>query len=154
MVVDDSAVDCKVLVHALQRAGYSVTGVTGRSGSGGGGGGDDAAARARECLEELSRGEPPYDACLLDVNMPGQTGFDLLKEIKSRPALRDVVVILISADADERRIVRCVVSRGCRASRRRRRRHASSHLRAALLRLSLSFSSSSSSSSSRAVQRY
>ena len=153
MVVDDSAVDCKVLVHALQRAGYSVTGVTGRSGSGGGSGGDDAAARARECLEELSRGEPPYDACLLDVNMPGQTGFDLLKEIKSRPALRDVVVILISADADERRIVRCVVSRGCRrASRRRRRRHASSHLRAALLRLSLSLSSFPSSS--RAVQRY
>ena len=113
LVVDDSAVDCKVLVHALQRAGYSVTGVTGRSG--------DATSRARECLEELARGEPPYDACLLDVNMPGQTGFDLLKEIKSRPALRDVVVILISSDADERRIVRCVGAR--RKSRRLRPRY-------------------------------
>jgi CheY-like chemotaxis protein len=56
LVVDDAAVDRKLVSNALERAGYSVVGAP-------------TAARALELLEQL-----PFDCVLLDVNMPGQSG--------------------------------------------------------------------------------
>lgn len=99
LVVDDSGVDAKVVAHALQRAGYPVTAIT----------------QAREALGLLESGD--YALCLLDVNMPGMPGidgqagaggFELLQEIRRRPHLRDLVIIMMSSDAAEKRIVRSI----------------------------------------------
>jgi CheY-like chemotaxis protein len=90
LVVDDSAVDSKVVAHALQRAGYSVTAIT----------------QAGDALETLETGD--FAVVLLDVNMPSIDGFELLQEIKRRPHFRDLVIIMMSSDAGERRIVRYV----------------------------------------------
>jgi len=117
LVVDDSAVDSKVVAHALQRAGYSVTAIT----------------QAGDALETLETGD--FAVVLLDVNMPSIDGFELLQEIKRRPHFRDLVIIMMSSDAGERRIVRCVqalaspnvtlaVHRGCRSRQLRFKRGA------------------------------
>jgi len=50
--------------------------------------GDAALARMRE---------KQFDIVILDVMMPGRTGLDVLREIRSDAALRDVRVIVLSA---------------------------------------------------------
>lgn len=45
------------------------------------------------------RGEDGIDAVLLDLHMPGQTGFDVLAEKQANPAIADIPVIVITADS-------------------------------------------------------
>ena len=42
------------------------------------------------------------DLVLLDVNMPGKDGFAVLRELRSRKEGRDVPVILLTAQGDEK----------------------------------------------------
>ncbi len=57
------------------------------------------AADGQAALDEISRRRP--DLVLSDVMMPGLDGFELLRAIRSNPALRDMPVILLSARAGE-----------------------------------------------------
>ncbi len=51
--------------------------------------------------EEATEEQRP-DLVLLDLNLPGKSGHDLLKEIKADPGLRRIpVVILTSSEAEE-----------------------------------------------------
>ena len=47
---------------------------------------------------ELARQFHP-DVILLDINLPGMNGFDVLRELKQRPDTRDIPLIALSADA-------------------------------------------------------
>ena len=51
--------------------------------------------------------EPP-DLVLLDVEMPGLDGIEVLERLKDDEGLRHVPVIMISGDRGHRRIVRCI----------------------------------------------
>jgi DNA-binding response OmpR family regulator len=53
-----------------------------------------------ECLR-LIHAEPP-DLVLLDVMMPGKSGFDLCREIKMQEATRHTYVILLTAAGRDR----------------------------------------------------
>ena len=45
--------------------------------------------------------KPPPDIILLDINLPDTTGYDVLKQIRACPELKDVLVIAVTAqDAD------------------------------------------------------
>jgi CheY-like chemotaxis protein len=64
LVVDDDEMTRDVLARRLQRIGHAV--VSARDG-----------AQALELI-----GQQPFDAILLDIKMPGLTGFDVLKKIR------------------------------------------------------------------------
>ena len=54
------------------------------------------AASAEEALELVAqRGSP--DVAVLDVNMPGMNGFDLLQALRSKDGMEDLPVIFLSA---------------------------------------------------------
>ena len=53
-----------------------------------------------EALRELTRSHD-YDLVLLDLKLPKVDGFEVLKEISSKPFLSDVPVIVLSSSRDE-----------------------------------------------------
>ncbi len=79
MLVDDDEHIRDVLMHAVRSKGYDV--VLAESGS-------DAL--------EMIKAEPP-DLIVLDINMPGMNGFEVLSHIKKMPMTKDVPIIVFSA---------------------------------------------------------
>jgi two-component system chemotaxis response regulator CheY len=49
--------------------------------------------------------EKRFDFVVSDIGMPLMTGFELLKAVKADPALRDVPVLLVTAEARKEEIV-------------------------------------------------
>lgn len=52
---------------------------------------------ARDAHEALRGLRDPPDIVLLDLMLPGADGYTLLQEMRARPDLRDVAVIVVSA---------------------------------------------------------
>jgi len=79
LIVDDSESDRKLLQDILENAGYRVVGL-------------DGGQAARDWLVQ-------HDACLviLDLMMPGVSGFDVLRFIRDNQALADIPVLVVSA---------------------------------------------------------
>src|SRR5437763_16654857 len=92
LLIDDSAADAKIIERALResRAPHTLT----------------ALRDGRAALEHLRRlradsGAVP-DLILLDLNLPGLDGGQVLAELKSDPALRVIpVVVLTTSRRDE-----------------------------------------------------
>jgi two-component system OmpR family response regulator len=55
----------------------------------------DEAADGDAALEQLRQRQ--YDMVMLDVMMPGRSGIDVLREMRSKKAWRDVPVVVMSA---------------------------------------------------------
>jgi len=46
---------------------------------------------------QIARGDPPPDLILLDVMMPGLSGYDVCRQLKEAPATRDIPIIFLTA---------------------------------------------------------
>jgi len=90
LVVDDDEVNRDVLSRRVATQGAEVA----------------VAASGPEALE-LLRSES-FDAVLLDVMMPGMSGYAVLAEMKSDTSLRDIPVVMISALDEIESAVRCI----------------------------------------------
>jgi signal transduction histidine kinase len=90
LAVDDNAQNRELLQRMLERQGYSVT----------------MAASGEECLKLLAGRR--FDLVLLDVIMPGLSGFDVLNRMRASPELRTVPVIVISALDESSAAIRCI----------------------------------------------
>jgi adenylate cyclase len=90
LVVDDNASNRDLLSRRLQRQGHDVLQAD-----------DGAAALALVEREAL-------DLILLDLMMPGISGYDVLTRLKSDPRFREIPVIMISALNELDSIVRCI----------------------------------------------
>lgn len=84
LVVQDSRSINMLLQFRLGQAGYAVDAVET---------GEEGLAKAREAK---------YQLILLDYILPGMTGAEICKTLKSEPATKDVPIVFISAkDEDE-----------------------------------------------------
>lgn len=84
LVVEDDAVNRLVAQEILRAAGHHVT----------------TAADGLEGLRQATVAEPPFDAVLLDLHMPGLDGTDVLRRVRalSDPQRARVPILLLSAD--------------------------------------------------------
>lgn len=90
LVVDDNASNRDLLSRRLQRQGHTVLQAE-----------DGATALAKVELEAL-------DLVLLDLMMPGISGFEVLTMLKGDPRFRDLPIIMISALTELDAVVRCI----------------------------------------------
>jgi diguanylate cyclase (GGDEF)-like protein len=87
LVVDDDEMTRDVLTRRLQRIGHAV--VSARDG-----------AQALELI-----GQQSFDAVLLDIKMPGLTGFDVLKKIRQTRSVTDLPVLMVTSSDDSDSVV-------------------------------------------------
>lgn len=92
LMVEDNPGDAFLLKQALAEAGFRYTMTVVPNG-------DDALAYLRS--EGRYFGSPRPDLVLLDLNLPGKTGHEVLREIKEDPKLRSVPVIILSSSEAE-----------------------------------------------------
>ena len=90
MVVDDERLNRVMLSVNLQNSGCTVA--TAENG-----------AQALEILQS-----EPLDIVLLDLMMPEMDGFEVLSRLQADARLRDLPVIVISAEDDQDSVVRCI----------------------------------------------
>jgi DNA-binding response OmpR family regulator len=90
LVVDDSETNRDLLARALRRHGHTVA----------------LAETGQQALELLN--VQPVDLVLLDIMMPGMSGYQLLQRLKGHPAWREIPVIVISALDELDSVVRCI----------------------------------------------
>jgi type II secretory ATPase GspE/PulE/Tfp pilus assembly ATPase PilB-like protein/CheY-like chemotaxis protein len=88
LLVEDEEQLRRVMKDLLQREGYQV-------------------AEARDgiqALDEVDRFAP--DVIILDLNLPGLDGYGVLSQLRSRPATREIPVMVLTAKGDEDNEVR------------------------------------------------
>ena len=90
LVVDDDALNRRLVTATLAREGLRTTSAN-----------DGAAAL-------VAIDEDPPDVILLDIEMPGMNGIEVLERIKSDEKLRHLPVIMISGLDDTESVVRCL----------------------------------------------
>jgi DNA-binding response OmpR family regulator/cellulose synthase/poly-beta-1,6-N-acetylglucosamine synthase-like glycosyltransferase len=79
LLVDDDEIIQKMVSVLLRRAGYDVS----------------IASNGRDALARVSEATP--DLIILDVMMPGMSGFELLRHLRSDPATKAIPIIMLTA---------------------------------------------------------
>ncbi len=87
LVVDDTPRNVKLLADLLTVKGYAV----------------DTAASGQEALDSIGKNHP--DLVLLDVVMPGMTGYEVCRRIRANPETHMLPVVMVTAlDPKEERV--------------------------------------------------
>lgn len=98
LIVEDSDEDFDSIVRAFQNIAANVRLTRATDGD-----------QALEVLEKV--GPPPMEAppnvVLLDLNLPGTDGREVLNEVKATNRLRSLPVVVISASSDPKTIAEC-----------------------------------------------
>jgi CheY-like chemotaxis protein len=88
LLVDDEDQLRRVMKDLLEREGYTIA----------------EAADGVEALEQADRYAP--DVIVLDLNLPTLDGYSVLSQLRSRPATREIPIIVLTAKGDEDNEVR------------------------------------------------
>jgi twitching motility two-component system response regulator PilH/chemotaxis family two-component system response regulator PixH len=78
LIVEDSQTEASILTECLRQSGFEAQNVT-------------TAETAKAILEQKS-----FDAILLDVILPGQSGFSLCRELKNQECTAKIPIIICS----------------------------------------------------------
>jgi two-component system sensor histidine kinase/response regulator len=84
LIVDDNATNCNILFH--QTSSWGMLSQTAEEGS-----------QALEMLRVAARRGQAHDLCIIDLQMPGMSGFDLGRAIKSDPAMAFTRLALLTS---------------------------------------------------------
>lgn len=95
LIVEDNPDDLHFLLRALRRIGSTVPVRVARDGE-----------AALDYLRGAARAEDRLLAVLLDLKLPGRSGFEVLEEIKRDPALRTTPVVILTSSAESRDLQR------------------------------------------------
>ncbi|ACN99613.1 CheY chemotaxis protein [Sulfurihydrogenibium azorense Az-Fu1] len=91
LTVDDMATMRKIIKSLLTQLGYTNV---------------DEAENGKEALAKLK--QQKYDLVLLDWNMPEMDGITLLQEIKKDPDLKNIPVIMVTAEAKKENVLQAI----------------------------------------------
>ena len=89
LVVEDDPDMAALIQRLLERDAFSVT-----------------ACMTRDAVLARLRQSPMPDVLMLDLQLPGLNGFDLLQKLKSHPQLKLMPVVIVTADAKPESVMR------------------------------------------------
>ena len=92
LIVDDMATMRRIVKNVLNQLGFTNT---------------EEAENGEEALQKLRAGDP-FQFVISDWNMPVMTGIDLLRAIKADDALKDIPVLMVTAEAQKENVVQAV----------------------------------------------
>ena len=88
LIVDDFSTMRRIIKNLLRELGFNNT---------------HEADDGTTALPMLQNGD--YDFLITDWNMPGMTGLDLLKAVRADPKLKDLPVLMVTAEAKRDQII-------------------------------------------------
>lgn len=91
LVVDDSAIMRKVIAQILEMLGHDSV----------------PAANGLDAFDRLKEHED-VRLILLDWNMPEMNGIEFLREIKGRPRLSEIPVIMLTTESERRKMIEAI----------------------------------------------
>ncbi len=91
LVVDDSAIMRKVITQILEMLGHESV----------------PASNGVDAFEQLKQHED-VRLILLDWNMPEMNGIEFLREIKVRPVLSEIPVIMLTTESERRKMIEAI----------------------------------------------
>jgi CheY-like chemotaxis protein len=83
LVVDDEEVIRKFLRIQLAKLGYEV----------------QEAADGEQALEKL--GKDDFDLLICDILMPNKNGWEVMREVRSNPSMKDIPIIVLTAKNED-----------------------------------------------------
>jgi two-component system, chemotaxis family, chemotaxis protein CheY len=89
LTVDDSTTIRRIVKRSLDEMGMEVL----------------EAADGAQALKVMEEKGDAVQLVILDWNMPGMTGLEVLKAIKATPKYKDVVVMMLTSEADQNCVV-------------------------------------------------
>lgn len=89
LIVDDNRQVLELVNHVLAEEGYHISFIP----------------KGQFLFQRLSAQH--FDLVLLDINLPGISGFELLHQIKSNPSYKMIPVIIISAEEEDETLAKC-----------------------------------------------
>jgi two-component system chemotaxis response regulator CheY len=93
LVIDDSATMRKIVKDSLKKMG------------------DFAIVESENCNEGLEKlTSTNIDLVLVDWNMPGMTGIDFTKTVRSNPALSKTPIVMITSNAEKEHVLSAVMA--------------------------------------------
>ncbi len=98
LVVDDSINIRQIIVDNLKRLGFLKIETAGDA--------NDAYAK----LVASSKGPAPVSLILSDLNMPGPSGLDFLKQVRDSEKFKEVPFIMITTESEKQAVIQAAVS--------------------------------------------
>lgn len=94
LVVDDSKTIRTILRRSLSELGYNVL----------------EAADGQEALQAIDTGNEGIDLVLTDWNMPVMNGLELLRNLRKRPELRSIRVVMVTTEAEMSHVAKALAA--------------------------------------------
>jgi PAS domain S-box-containing protein len=88
LAVDDNENNLRIISHVIEQAGMTVLGL-------------NRPEDVLPTLEAAAGTATPFDLCLLDIQMPGMTGYDIARQIRSAPAPISSIPMLAYSSSTE-----------------------------------------------------
>ncbi|MBX7231216.1 MAG: response regulator [Bdellovibrionales bacterium] len=98
LVVDDSINIRRIVVDHLQKLGFSKIVAA------------ENTAEALEKLKSYKQSGSPIQLVLSDLNMPGPSGLDFLKEVRKDPQYQALPFILITTESEKGAVIEAAVN--------------------------------------------
>ena len=95
LIVDDNKNNLDILKHMLETVGISVKQLTG---------GEEVKSTVQRSLQENA----PFDLCIIDIQMPGMSGYDVAREIKNSELKIKNIPLLAFSSSTDRSAKRCL----------------------------------------------
>jgi two-component system, chemotaxis family, response regulator PixH len=83
LVVEDTLTQAEIITGTLRGAGFTTS----------------VATSSEDAKVKLSQEKP--DVIVMDVVLPGESGFELCRELKDSPATKDIPIVLCSTKSGE-----------------------------------------------------